>query len=129
MHYSKHQQYSGPFNSIDSGHHRGMKFCPLYLPRGLICTKRAHSGLVNFIVRGDLYEGYHCTCTKQMHPPIKKNLPHKHCLHESSNPGSTHFRSRTEFDPIHQWMWVESTRVTIQVGGVHTGGESGLNPG
>ena len=25
--------------------------------------------------------------------------------------------------PIHQWMWVESTRV----GGVHTGGESGLN--
>ena len=23
-------------------------------------------------------------------------------------------------------MWVESTRVTIQVGGVHTGGESGL---
>ena len=30
---------------------------------------------------------------------------------------------------IHQWMWVESIRVAIRVGGVHTGDESGLNPG
>ena len=28
--------------------------------------------------------------------------------------------------PIHQWMWVESVQFTIRVGGVHTGGESGL---
>ena len=26
-------------------------------------------------------------------------------------------------------MWVDSTQVTIRVGGIHTGGESGLNPG
>ena len=38
------------------------------------------------------------------------------------------FRSQNRV-PIHQWMWVESTRFTIRVGGVHTGGESGLNPG
>ena len=30
--------------------------------------------------------------------------------------------------PIHRWMWVESTRITIRVGGVHTGSGSELNP-
>ena len=34
--------------------------------------------------------------------------------------------SGCELSPIHQWMWVESTRVAIRVGGVHTVGESGL---
>ena len=48
-------------------------------------------------------------------------LTHMLCLHGSSNPVSVANRV-----PIHQWKWVESIWVTIQVGGVHTGGESGL---
>ena len=48
-------------------------------------------------------------------------------LHESSNPGSTHFRSQTEFQSTNG-CGSESIQVTIQVGGVHTGGKSGLNP-
>ena len=52
---------------------------------------------------------------------LTESLHYKPCLHESSNPGSTHFRSRTEF---------LSTNVCglsqpgLQSG--HTGGESGL---
>ena len=53
----------------------------------------------------------------------------KHSLHESSNLGnSLPVANRV---PIHQWMWIESTRVTIQGGGVHTERiqvESGLKP-
>ena len=51
------------------------------------------------------------------------------CLHESSNPGSSHFRSRTEFQFTNGTrMWVESIQVTVRVGGVHSGDKSGLEP-
>ena len=48
-------------------------------------------------------------------------LAYKPCLHESSNPGSTHFRSRTEFQSTNGCGLSQSG-----LGGVHTGGESGL---
>ena len=62
----------------------------------------------------------------QRSPPI--NMDILLCVHESSNPGSTHFRSRTEFQSTNGCALSRSD-LTIQVGGVHTGGESGLNPG
>ena len=49
--------------------------------------------------------------------------PNKLCLHVCSSLGSTHFWSQAKV-AIHQWMWAES----IQVGGINTGGEFGLEP-
>ena len=40
-----------------------------------------------------------------------------------------HFWSRTEFQFTNGCACVESTRFTIRLGGVHTGGESGSNLG
>ena len=49
-------------------------------------------------------------------------------LHESSNPGFNSFLVTTEFQSTNGCGF-ESIQVTIRVGGVHTGGKSGLNPG
>ena len=38
-------------------------------------------------------------------PPWGENKPH---LHESSNPGSTHFRSQTEFQSTNGCGWSQS---------------------
>ena len=56
---------------------------------------------------------------KFFHVTIIGNTFNSPCLHESSNPGSTHFQSRTEFQSTNGCGSSQS--------GVHTGGESGLN--
>ena len=48
-------------------------------------------------------------------------------LHKSFNPGSTHFRLQIEFQSTNGCGLSQSG--FGEGGGVHTGGESGLNPG
>ena len=52
--------------------------------------------------------------------PVPNPEPH---LQESSNPGSVNFRSQTKFQSTSECGSSQSG-----VGGVHAGGESGLNP-
>ena len=50
------------------------------------------------------------------------------CLHEGSNPDSTHFWSQTEFQSTNGYG-LSQPRLQSGFGGVHTGSESGLSTG
>ena len=75
FHIELHKAYA--VEPVSSGHHWGMKFCPLWrgglIFQGLIYTIRVHLGLSEVAliegcphVRGDLYEEFHCRFFKKV---------------------------------------------------------------
>ena len=69
---------------------------------------------------------FSCCANPNLNPATCRIGTHKLRLHENSNPGSTHFRSRTEFQSTNGCR-LSQPGLQSGFGGVHTGGEFGLN--